>query len=100
MATIYLSRGEMLRVNIIAQDDGENIDLDESWTVSAWMKPKLKCAAFDLYPTIADGQASITRSTSDLEDSSYEFDVKFADADGNLYSETVNLHLAGTITPP
>jgi hypothetical protein len=100
MATIYLPRGETLRVNIIAQDNGENITLDEAWAVSAWMKPKLKCAAFDLNPTIADGQASITLSTSELEESAYEFDVKLTDADGNLYSEVINLHLTATITPP
>lgn len=100
MATIYLRRGETLRATITATTGGEAIDLDDGWTVSAYMRAKPCGTPFDLSPTIADGVAVITYPTANLTSPSYEFDIKFTDADGNLYTEFIDLSLAGTITPP
>jgi len=100
MTKIYLKRGEPIRFEITAQTDGENIALDETWTVAAWMREK-KCGAtaFDLSPVIAGGIVEIDRTTADLTASTYEFDIRFADADGNIFSEIMELNISSTVTP-
>jgi hypothetical protein len=100
MAIIYLRRGETFRATITAQNNGTAIDLDETWTVSAWMRPKPCGVAFDLSPTISDGTAHISYPTDNLLAPSYQFDIKFTDANGDLYTETIDVAIAATITPP
>lgn len=100
MTIIYLRRGETFRATITAQNNGTDIDLDESWTVAAWMRQKPCGTAFNLSPTISDGKAHISYPTDSLMQPYYQFDIKFTDSNGDLYTETIDVAIAATITPP
>lgn len=95
MASIYLSRGEILRMTITAT--GET--LDDSWDVGCFAKPK--CGeAINLNPTVAAGVATVEHDTIDMPGSSYQIDIRLTETGNNdIWSEPIGLYLSDTVTP-
>jgi len=100
--TIYLIRGQNLNVTAVFNDEsGDPITIDGTYTVTSSMKSLAGCnAAFALSPTVSGGSVLIARTTDDLEDPRYVFDIIVKPASGTREITTrIFLQLEQPITP-
>jgi hypothetical protein len=83
--TIYLIRGQNLDATAVFRDEsGEVITIDETFTVTSSMKSLNGCRdSFILSPTISAGSVLINRTTDDLTDPRYVFDIILKPATGS-----------------
>jgi hypothetical protein len=101
MNTIYLKRGQNMDITVEFRDeDGVIIELDETWAVTAAMKPTNTCIEpTSLTCTIQDGKALILQPTDDLSHPNYTIDIIADDNTDREISDVFYLNLAPTITP-
>jgi hypothetical protein len=100
--TIYLIRGQDLDITAsFADDAGAPITIDGTFTVTSSMRSMQSCNdAFSLAPTVSGGNVIIHRSTDDLEDAKYVFDIVLKTTPGNRDITTrMYLQLDQPITP-
>jgi hypothetical protein len=89
-----------MNLRITAKTNGVAIELDETYTVTSWMRQK-SCNAekFNLSPTIEDGIIHIDRATDDLTAPTYEFDIRISVDDVPVFTGIIEVNLSNTITP-
>ena len=100
--TIYLIRGQDLDINAsFADDAGAPITIDGTFTVTSSMRSMQSCHdSFPLSPTVSGGNVIIQRSTDDLEDAKYVFDIVLKTSPGNRdINKRIYLQLDQPITP-
>jgi hypothetical protein len=100
--TIYLIRGQDLDITAsFADDAGAPITIDGTFTVTSSMRSTVICHdSFSLSPTVSGGNVLIHRSTDDLEDAKYVFDIVLKTSPGNRDITTrMYLQLDQPITP-
>jgi hypothetical protein len=100
--TIYLIRGQDLDITAsFADDAGAPITIDGTYTVTSSMRSMQGCNdSFSLSPTVLGGNVIIHRSTDDLHDSKYVFDIVLKTSPGTRDITTrIYLQLDQPITP-
>jgi hypothetical protein len=100
--TIYLIRGQDLDITAsFADDAGAPITIDGTFTVTSSMRSMQSCNdLFPLSPTVSGGNVLIHRSTDDLEDAKYVFDIVAKPSSGTRDITTrIYLQLDQPITP-
>jgi hypothetical protein len=100
--TIYLIRGQDLDITAsFADDAGAPITIDGTFTVTSSMRSMQSCRdSFPLSPTVSGGNVLIHRSTDDLEDAKYVFDIVAKPSSGTRDITTrLFLQLDQPITP-
>jgi hypothetical protein len=100
--TIYLIRGQDLDITATFSDDaGAPITIDGTYTVTSSMKSMSGCKdSFALSPTVSAGNVLIHRTTDDLTDPKYVFDIIAKPASGSRDITTrLYLQLDQPITP-
>lgn len=100
--TIYLIRGQDLNVTAVFNDEsGSPITIDGTYTVTSSMQSMKGCQnVFALSPDISDGAVTISRTTDDLADPKYVFDIIAKPASGTReITAKIFLQLEQPVTP-
>lgn len=100
--TIYLIRGQDLDVTAVFNDEsGDSITIDGTYSVTSSMRSVKGCVdSFSLSPLVSGGSVTINRTTDDLSDPKYVFDIIVKPATGSRdISTRIFLQLEQPITP-